>query len=315
MARGLLRCLGRQKTFGVAETRRRGRSRRDQWGWGRRSRNASSSPARQRRYRPPAAHPLSGGEPGQGDQGAWQGRRHARQGQCKGVVNAATAASALSSTQDNTVRFADVMRRLAVQGTVQPVGGEGTAQHWTATIGLVVTGGLGMADVHGRPAAKDVTAAANCDHAQVSVVTASDVHLSRGQTIEVLEQVLLAVRQDVIDRPSPPDAGGRCRPRVLTEKPKVKRVVLSQPQRRARVRREAQEAAIGHAGVGEQGRCCFCRRRPATVKCACRTCAVRDRESVPSRPLCEPVNDGVNCAAGDFSGISAGEPTCGMHIS
>ena len=122
------------------------------------------------------------------------------------------------------MRFADVMRRLAVQGTVQPVGGEGTAQHWTATIGLVVTGGLGMADVHGRPAAKDVTAAANCDHAQVSVVTASDVHFSRGQAIEALEQVLLAVRQDVIDRPSPPDAGGRCRPRVLTEKPKVKRL-------------------------------------------------------------------------------------------
>ena len=155
------------------------------------------------------------------------GRADGTRGKGRGVGNAATAASALSSTQDNTVRFADVMRRLAVQGTVQPVGGEGTAQHWTATIGLVVTGGLGMADVHGRPAAKDVTAAANCDHAQVSVVTASDVHFSRGQTIEVLEQVLLAVRQDVIDRPSPPDAGGRCRPRVLTEKPKVKRVYPS----------------------------------------------------------------------------------------
>jgi len=152
------------------------------------------------------------------------GRADATRGKGRGVGNAATAASALSSTQDNTVRFADVMRRLAVQGTVQPVGGEGTAQHWTATIGLVVTGGLGMADVHGRPAAKDVTAAANCDHAQVSVVTASDVHFSRGQTIEALEQVLLAVRQDAVDRPSPPDAGGRCRPRVLTEKPKVKRL-------------------------------------------------------------------------------------------
>ena len=152
------------------------------------------------------------------------GRADGTRGKGRGVGNAATAASALSSTQDNTVRFADVMRRLAVQGTVQPVGGEGTAQHWTATIGLVVTGGLGMADVHGRPAAKDVTAAANCDHAQVSVVTASDVHFSRGQAIEALEQVLLAVRQDVIDRPSPPDAGGRCRPRVLTEKPKVKRL-------------------------------------------------------------------------------------------
>jgi hypothetical protein len=30
---------------------------------------------------------------------------------------------------------------------------------------------------------------------------------------------------------------------------------LSQHQRRARVRREAQEAALGHAGGGEQGRC------------------------------------------------------------
>ncbi len=45
--------------------------------------------------------------------------------------------------------------------------------------------------------------------------------------IDVLEQVLLAVRQDSVDLPSPPDAGGICRPRVLTEKPKVKRVYPS----------------------------------------------------------------------------------------
>ena len=47
--------------------------------WGRRSRNSSHSPARQRLCRPPAVHPLSGGEAGQVAQGAWQGRRHARQ--------------------------------------------------------------------------------------------------------------------------------------------------------------------------------------------------------------------------------------------
>jgi len=40
---------------------------------------------------------------------------------------------------------------------------------------------------------------------------------------------------------------------------------LSQPHRRARVRREAHKAALGHARGGEQGRCCFCRRLPATV--------------------------------------------------
>ena len=211
------------------------------------------------------------------------------------------------------MRVADALRRLAVQGTVLPVGGKGTAQHWAAGIGLVVTGGLGMADVHGRPAAKDVTAAANCDHAQVSVVTASDVHFSRGQTIEVLEQVL----------PSSPS--GRHRSSVSSRRgwqmqaarldgEAQSQARLSQPQQRARVRREAQEAALGHAGGKGQGRC-FCRRGPAAVKCACRTCAVRDRESVPSRPLCEPVNDGVNCAAGDLSGISAGEPTWGVHIS
>ena len=76
----------------TAETRRRGQSRRDQWG--RRSSNASHSPARQRGCRPPAAHPLSDGETGQVDQGAGQGRRHARharQGQgcrqrCDGLV-------------------------------------------------------------------------------------------------------------------------------------------------------------------------------------------------------------------------------------
>ena len=54
------------------------------------------------------------------------------------------------------------------------------------------------------------------------VVTASGVHFSRAQTIDVLEQVLLAVRQDTVKCQSPPDAGGRCRPHVLTEKTKVK---------------------------------------------------------------------------------------------
>ena len=203
------------------------------------------------------------------------------------------------------MRVADV-QRLAVQGTVQP-GGQDPVQHWAAGVALVVSGGLGMPDVHGRPAAKDVTAAANCDHAHVRVVTASDVHFSRELLGDVLEQALLAVRQDVIDRPSPPDGdGSRCRPRLDGEAQSQAR--LSQHQRRARVRRAAQEAALGHAGGGEPGRCCFCLQQPATVKCVCRTCAVRDRESVPSRPLCEPVNDGVNCATGDLSGISAGEP-------
>ena len=84
-----------------------------------------------------------------------------------------------------------------------------------------------MPDVHGRTNARDIKAAGNCDHAHVRVVTASGVHFSRAQTIDVLEQVLLAVRQDAVDHPSPPDAGGRCRPRVLTEKPKVKRVYHS----------------------------------------------------------------------------------------
>ena len=50
-----------------------------------------------------------------------------------------------------------------------------------------------MPDVHGRPAAMDIKAASNCDHAHVRVVTASGVHFSRAQTINVLEQVLLAV--------------------------------------------------------------------------------------------------------------------------
>ena len=34
--------------------------------------------------------------------------------------------------------------------------------------------------------------------------------------------MLLAVRQDSVDRPPPPDTDGRCRPCVLTEKPKVR---------------------------------------------------------------------------------------------
>jgi hypothetical protein len=151
------------------------------------------------------------------------GRADGTRGEDKGVVNAATAASALSSTQDNTVRVADVLPRLSVQGTVQPVGGKGTAQHWTAGLAVVVSGGLGMPDVHRRPAARDIKAAGDCDHAHVRAVTASDVHFSRAQTIDVLEQVLLEVRQDAVDRPSPPDAGGRCRARVL----KGKRVFIT----------------------------------------------------------------------------------------
>jgi hypothetical protein len=86
---------------------------------------------------------------------------------------------------------------------VQPVGGKGTTQHWTAGLADVVSGGLGMPDVHGRPAARDIKAAGNCDHAHVRVVTASDVHFSRAQTIDVLEQVLLAVSQDTVDHQSP----------------------------------------------------------------------------------------------------------------
>ena len=80
------------------------------------------------------------------------------------------------------MRVADV-QRLAVQGTVQPVGGKGTAHHWAAGVALVVSGGHGMPDVHGRPAARDIKTASKCDHAHVRVVTASDVHFSRAQTI------------------------------------------------------------------------------------------------------------------------------------
>jgi hypothetical protein len=140
------------------------------------------------------------------------GRADGTRGKGKGVVNAATAASALSSTQDNTVRVADVLQRLAVQGTMQPVGGKGTAQHWTAGLAVVVSGGLGMPDVHGRPAARDIKTASKCDHAHVRVVTASDVHFSRAQTIDVLEQVLQAVRQREQQTPQSPKASNSSRP-------------------------------------------------------------------------------------------------------
>ena len=54
----------------------------------------------------------------------------------KGVVNTATAASALSSTQDNTVRVADTMHRLAPSRPVSPCRAlcsplAGKAQHGT----------------------------------------------------------------------------------------------------------------------------------------------------------------------------------------
>ena len=52
-----------------------------------------------------------------------------------------------------------------------PLAGKGTAQHWTAGLAVVVSGGLGMPDVHGRTNARDIKAAGNCDHAHVRVVT------------------------------------------------------------------------------------------------------------------------------------------------
>ena len=139
-----------------------------------------------------------------------------------------------------------------MQGTVQPVGGKGTAQHWTAGLAVVVSGGLGIPDVHWRPAARDIKAASSCDHAHVRVVTASDVHFSRSQMAAVLEQVLLAVSQDVADRPSPPDAGGRCRPSVLTEKPKVKRVYpsTSAVHESAEKRKRRRSATLAAASKG-----------------------------------------------------------------
>ncbi len=99
------------------------------------------------------------------------GRADGTRGKGKGVVNAATAASALSSTQDNTVLVADVLQRLAVQGTVQPVDVKGTSQHWTTGLAVVVSGGLEMADVHGRPAARDIKADTDCHNVQVCLVT------------------------------------------------------------------------------------------------------------------------------------------------
>ena len=79
--------------------------------------------------------------------------RDGKRGKGKGVTNAATAALALSNTQTNTVRIADALQRLATQGTVKPSVDNGCAQHWSAGLAVVVSGGLGMPDVHGRPAA------------------------------------------------------------------------------------------------------------------------------------------------------------------
>jgi hypothetical protein len=205
-----------------------------------------------------------------------QGRADGTRGKGKGVVNAATAASALSSTQDNTVRVADVLQRLAVQGTVQPVGGKGTAQHWTAGLVVVVSGGLEMPDVHGRPAARDIKATGNCDHAQVRVVTDCEWRALLASPDDQCAGAGAASSPSRHSRSPVSSRRGRQMQASRLDGEAKSQQCLSQPQRRARVRREAHEAALGHAGGGEQGRC-FCRRRPATVKCACRTCAVRDR--------------------------------------
>ena len=98
----------------MAETRLRGLSRRDQWD--RRSHNAIGSPAWQCRYHPPAVYPLRAEK--QGKSPKVQGKAYCTRCKGKGVVNVAlnavTAASALSSTQeqlqDNVVRVVDAMQ-------------------------------------------------------------------------------------------------------------------------------------------------------------------------------------------------------------
>ncbi len=54
---------------------------------------------------------------GRRNMAAMRGKADGTRGKGKGVVRAATPASALRSTQDNTVLVADVLQRLAVQGT------------------------------------------------------------------------------------------------------------------------------------------------------------------------------------------------------
>jgi hypothetical protein len=80
----------------------------------------------------------------QGKLSKMQGKANCTHCKGKGVVKDETAVSALSSMQDNTVRVADAMHHLVVQGTVQPVAGKGTAHHWTVGLAVVVSGGLGI---------------------------------------------------------------------------------------------------------------------------------------------------------------------------
>ena len=168
-----------------------------------------------------------------------------------------------------------------------------------------------MPDVHGRPAAQHVKAAAGCNHAHVRVVTASDVHLSRKHTIEVLEQVLLSVKQDVANRPSPTDdtvslclhpvtvslRRHYCVTKTLcffklfpaTGAKEVQAAKFDGEARShtplprhpcsVRVRRETQKSAYAYSGGAEQGGFC-CRGRPAAVRCVYCTCAVMNSRDV-----------------------------------
>ena len=201
---------------------------------------------------------------------------------------------------------------------MKPSVDNGCAQHWSVGLAVVVSGGLGMPDVHGRPAAQHVKAAAGCNHAHVRVVTASDVHLSRKHTIEVLEQVLLSVKQDVANRPSPTDdtvslclhpvtvslRRHYCVTKTLcffklfpaTGAKEVQAAKFDGEARShtplprhpcsVRVRRETQKAAYAYSGGAEQGGFC-CRGRPAAVRCVYCTCAVMNsRDVLVSRAMC-----------------------------
>ena len=154
--------------------------------------------------------------------------------------------------------------------------------------------------------------------AHVRVVTASDVHLSRKHTIEVLEQVLLSVRQDVANRPSPTDdtvslclhpvtvslrrhycvtktlcffklfpaTGAKEVQAAKFDGEARSHTPLSRHPCSVRVRRETQKAAYAYSGGAEQGGFC-CRGRPAAVRCVYCMCAVMNsRDVLVSRAMC-----------------------------
>ena len=97
---------------------------------------------------------------------------HGKRGKGRGLGNAGTPHLAMSSNATNTERLINCLEQMGEGGTVAGVHG---ADHCTAAprLGLVLTRGLDMPPVSGRPSKKDVKQQAKAGSQVVSMYMAT----------------------------------------------------------------------------------------------------------------------------------------------